>query len=478
MMNPSSSGWIKKFFSLHDNFEELLIIHDQEMTLGEQLYGFLQPTGIIYGYPTNFIFVPEEIYSKWSNEEKFKVLLFESLIVSDYLFSGRIRMDKLEVYIQNFVGFYEQTAIEKAKRNWLNFKGADAFEKLESILDQRVDIKISLSHGLWTSYLHNSLVFQDLIFYMEYLGNNDTGMVAGQRFDVMMDMLKVVSVAAHADGKVAEEEEALFDILMASSRLQGVDKEEVETFWKENKTLNDIQFNYEMSWLMKRYFLEIATLTVWSDKVVTPEEQIFLDELGKKMMMEEDEQDKSFIAIQAFVLENAAVVPFLSGKNETEHFMNGAVEKWRRILGRNREKLAAELQQSKDLMALIAKSTTSDLTSEEKKRAKTQLKDLAKTIPAFTLFMLPGGAIIMPLVLKLIPDLVPSAFKSNYIAAKIEEKQSENESENEEKQNECECENEGKQSEGKQSENESEKKQSESENESENEGKTERGKTE
>jgi hypothetical protein len=74
-----------------------------------------------------------------------------------------------------------------------------------------------------------------------------------------------------------------------------------------------------------------------------------------------------------------------------------------------------ECRQSKELVALIAKSRKTELTAEEKKKVKAQFKDLGKSIPAFTLFMLPGGTLVMPIVLKLIPDLVPSAFRSNQI---------------------------------------------------------------
>jgi hypothetical protein len=161
--------------------------------------------------------------------------------------------------------------------------------------------------------------------------------------------------------------------------------------------------------------MEMATLTVWSDKVVTDSEEVFLKELIARFAVEEEEQDKSFIAIQSFVLENAENIPFLSGKNETEQLMNAARDKWKKILGRNKEKLSVELRQSKELVALIAKSRKTELTAEEKKKVKAQFKDLGKSIPAFTLFMLPGGTLVMPIVLKLIPDLVPSAFRSNQI---------------------------------------------------------------
>jgi len=82
------------------------------------------------------------------------------------------------------------------------------------------------------------------------------------------------------------------------------------------------------------------------------------------------------------------------------------------ILKRNKKRLLIELQESKELMQLIAKSTTKDLSEDEWKKVKTQLLDVFKSIPAFAIFMLPGGALLLPLVLKLIPQLLPSAFSN------------------------------------------------------------------
>ena len=36
-------------------------------------------------------------------------------------------------------------------------------------------------------------------------------------------------------------------------------------------------------------------------------------------------------------------------------------------------------------------------------------------MPTLAIFMLPGGALLLPLVLKIIPDLIPSAFRDNEI---------------------------------------------------------------
>lgn len=424
MMNPSSSGWIKKFFSLKEEYDQALEEYPLELTPEEVIYGYLQPTGLMYGFPVKFLFTSDETHLKWSSEEKFKVLLLEGLLVVVRAHNGQIPFENEEDLIKSFISFYEETEIAKAKKGWLQFKDKSDHEKLESILSNRVDIKMSLSNKLWTTYLHNSLVFQDLILYYEYHLSEDLEALAEKRRAVMLDMMKVVAVAAHSDGEIAEEEEAMFEVFMASSQLDAEDRELAKIFWKENRPLEEIEFNYEMSWLLKRYFMEIATLVVWSDRVVVEEEQKFLEELALKLGIDEDEQDKSFLAIQSFVINNADEVPFLSGKNEAEQLMSSATDKWKKILGRNKDKLATELKQSKELVQLIAKSTTTELSKEEKKKVKNQFKDLAKSIPALGLFLLPGGSVIMPIVLKLIPDLVPSAFRNNQIEeAKIDEEE-------------------------------------------------------
>lgn len=79
----------------------------------------------------------------------------------------------------------------------------------------------------------------------------------------------------------------------------------------------------------------------------------------------------------------------------------------------NKKRLAKELQESKELVFLIKKSITTSLTDEEKAKVKEQMIDICKAIPAFTVFMLPGGALLLPLLIKLIPDILPSAFRGN-----------------------------------------------------------------
>lgn len=87
------------------------------------------------------------------------------------------------------------------------------------------------------------------------------------------------------------------------------------------------------------------------------------------------------------------------------------VQEIKDLLEKNKIRLQKELFESKEALFLIKASTTRKLTPLEKLKVKMQLLDICKAIPAFTVFMLPGGAILLPLLIKLIPDILPSAFR-------------------------------------------------------------------
>ncbi|MSP84980.1 MAG: hypothetical protein EXR18_04030, partial [Flavobacteriaceae bacterium] len=75
--------------------------------------------------------------------------------------------------------------------------------------------------------------------------------------------------------------------------------------------------------------------------------------------------------------------------------------------------LFKELSESKELMVLLAKSTKRDLDDSEKKKVKKQLLDICKSIPSLAIFLLPGGSLLLPILIKFIPKMLPSSFNEN-----------------------------------------------------------------
>ena len=90
-----------------------------------------------------------------------------------------------------------------------------------------------------------------------------------------------------------------------------------------------------------------------------------------------------------------------------------SLEEIKELLHKNKLRLAQELKESKEAVQLIKKATQTDLTVTEKDKIKNQLLDICKSIPALAVFLLPGGALLLPLLIKLIPDILPSAFQED-----------------------------------------------------------------
>ncbi|MFT6065433.1 MAG: hypothetical protein ACJAYY_002176 [Paraglaciecola sp.] len=89
------------------------------------------------------------------------------------------------------------------------------------------------------------------------------------------------------------------------------------------------------------------------------------------------------------------------------------VDEIKELLYKNKKRLDQELKESKEAVNLIKKSMSSSLSDDEKEKIKMQLLDICKAIPALAVFLLPGGALLLPLLIKLIPDILPSAFRDD-----------------------------------------------------------------
>jgi len=89
------------------------------------------------------------------------------------------------------------------------------------------------------------------------------------------------------------------------------------------------------------------------------------------------------------------------------------LEEIKKLLNKNKTRFLKELEESREVVHLVQKSRKTALTEAEKTKVKEQLLDICKAIPSFAVFMLPGGALLLPLLIKLIPDILPSAFRED-----------------------------------------------------------------
>jgi hypothetical protein len=85
-----------------------------------------------------------------------------------------------------------------------------------------------------------------------------------------------------------------------------------------------------------------------------------------------------------------------------------------RAVSENADALWTEIRETGDLGVLLARRASGQtLSDDEQRRMREQLVDVVKAVPALAMFALPGGFVLLPLLLKFLPfDLRTSAFRN------------------------------------------------------------------
>jgi hypothetical protein len=174
-----------------------------------------------------------------------------------------------------------------------------------------------------------------------------------------------------------------------------------------------LELDYFTSTLEKNYLLDIAGMAMWSDDVLEQQESDFLYRLAELLEIKTEFATESIESIDAFIKQYQKEIPYFKYSNPVKHFYDQATQNVAVLITRNKNRLIKELSQSGELMVLLAHSTRRDLDAKEKKKVKKQLLDICKTIPSLTIFLLPGGGLLLPILIKFIPKMLPSAFNEN-----------------------------------------------------------------
>ncbi len=416
MLQPGSKGWISKYFFLVEKGLFNLLVRRQNQSVNDSfIHANLGRTGIVFGYPTRLLFAKSLDDSKWTTEEKLKILLFEAHLfvyqcnIKDKdAFSSKEFISKL----LTFYGNYNESSISKLVSYFLKESEED---KLDTILEKRVDIKIKLlDNQFWVNYLNNVFIYLDVILFHDFLNQEQTSSFYNYD-ELALNALNAITMASYSDGFIEQSERLMFNVFLASANLPDIQRNQAEERFKQGGEYHYFTEHLHSNWLMKRFVLDLSVFVVFANHAAANEEKIFLNELCQFLMFSNDILDESMVLTQQFIISNQDKIPFLQSSSSVEKVYNSLSKRWIKILGRNKDKLAIELKQSKELVLLIRKATVKELSKEEKELVKTQFLDIVKTMPSLAIFMLPGGAFLLPLVLKIIPDLIPSAFRDNYI---------------------------------------------------------------
>jgi hypothetical protein len=413
-MIPREKGWLKNYLEFRETLlRELTSESGKRASHPEHsLYRIIQPTGLMYGQSVADIDIPE--HEHWDEKDRMKVLLAESLISSSLLFHDKPVNNAEELSaivlktLESIGNFYNNIYPELATPTKTLFgKKKSPLEIAEKILDKRIDHTVSLRGGFWSSFFQNSLLFLDVFIFGQWIHTNADKIVADffryEREELRFSVVKVIAAAAHANKEIVFEERKLFEYFLESTELSSERKREAMKIFYEGIAIEDINLPSENSWILKKFFLEIAILTLWADKHVEQLELDFLRRFCHYFDFSDEDLENSMMAIEGFVLEHWEEIEHLQENQNYDAVSEQFIQRISRLAEKNQSRLAKGLQERQDIIFLLRKARSNELSENERSIVRARLIEILKTIPTFSIISLPQKFLTLPILLKILP---------------------------------------------------------------------------
>ena len=387
-MNPSASGWIKKL---------LLEVSETQCTQMEtsQFYDKLKHTGFIYGSNVSVVLDIAKPF-EFTDEERCKI----NLLVAFYFIHEK--QGCKDTFNENLIRYYK--SISNKKRSFFDdlFGISSPDSLLEKMIHKRIYIEDNIISKSFNYFLINALLFVDVLGYQRFL--KDETDIRGYVTDLESALETIV-----------------FSAIDTKSEKSKYDTNLLRWFEDSVRHKNNVLPSYDDAVkfisepLEKLYLIDLVCMASWSDKMIDKEEREYLNKLRSDLELHNEDITKSVDDINTFYEAHKGDVAFLQSKNLAQSFYDNSSKVVSKLIKRNSKRLIKELSESKEAMSLLAQSTQRNLSDEEQKKIQTQLLDIFKSIPSLAIFMLPGGMVLLPLFVKFIPKLLPSAFDDNRI---------------------------------------------------------------
>lgn len=413
-MKPSVKGWFKQYLELRkDFFKDLL---NSEMSKSSHpeytLYRFIQPTGLMYGQSVASLGIVDS--EMWEEKERLKILLAESLISSSLLFYGKpVKNDEdlsnaILKTVERIGNFYNNIFPELSTSTKTLFgRKKSPMELAERVLDKRIEHTSNFDGNFWIYFFHNSLLFLDVFIFGQWIHTNADRIVADffryEREELRFSVVKVIAAAAHANKEVATEERRLYEYFVESTDLTTEKRKEALKIFEEGFSIEDINLPSENSWILKRFFLEVAILTIWADKKVEQVELDFLKQFSHYLSFADEDLENSMIAIEGFMLEHWGELEYLQDKQDYQHISEQFIKRVGKLADKNKTRLIKKIQENEEASFLMKKASSNELTLEEKEKVRLQLIAVLKSIPTFGVLALPQQFLTLPILLKILP---------------------------------------------------------------------------
>jgi len=283
--------------------------------------------------------------------------------------------------------------------------------KIETIY-RSSEIYFSLYHYLFIYLTVNKFLDSIIIFYEcqndAVCKLNEIKLIKNKYVKADISFLDLIFHIILIDGVFHKHEKKIFNELTSM-----IHKNKVP---QERKPLMDILENIISLGIRKdllRVIYKISIITVLIDNKETSQELEVLSCLRSSFNISDVEHEILILDVENYLSMNKEIIYSSSLSKIFTAFEDNISKKITKIVVENKDKIMQQIYGTKDMTLLLNKKMRGEvLTIEENDLITKNTYDILKTIPALGIFLLPGGAILLPILSKVLPfNMLPSAWE-------------------------------------------------------------------
>ena len=383
-MNPSSKGWLKEYYKY---FREEKTV-SQEPDTEDSIYIILRDSSLLFSIPQESSNSLHPDFKKWNFKEKLRIVFANALflISKSYIQKNKFVVETEEVYSRFSKLFENEPNPEKAIENLIDGKKNSVF---------------------LNTYNSNPWAFISLIQFYYFLEGDSKFNLYQSKFDIIKGMI----LASRSNKNISKKEFRLLYWYIENGKFTQEDNNRLNIYFDTNITSFESNFSNSPK-LIRRITYDLALRALLTDYKIDESELDFINHYALELDIPLQEQYATFSLIQSIHLNHHKSLPYIHKTYSLISIKNIVSHNFKYVLKKNSGMIVNEIRESKELVLLIRKSTDQKLNKEEKTIVKEQILDLLKTIPSLTIFMIPGGSILLPIIVKILPKdlLFPSSF--------------------------------------------------------------------
>ena len=268
----------------------------------------------------------------------------------------------------------------------------------------------------------NNFAFSKLYFFLLWArekANNDK--LTPETFLEMDKQLReemIITFAAliWADDYVDSTEQQVIEKYIEQTKLTEAKQNKLNQRILEPVKIEDIHCSIT-SEIISCYFVEQLILLSLIDNQKAWQERELIEKFSLELELTSEKLEQLYFTVAEFFTVHNERLEFLKNNAAARQFQDYINDKVVKIVKKNVDNIMKEIGETKELSELLLKATTKPLTAEEKQKVQEQLIDVAKSIPALAIFALPGGGILLPVLIKVLPfNILPSSFQDEFVS--------------------------------------------------------------